>query len=142
MSILASRPVFEQAEVAAASEDQSAYSFGGSLGFAGFTVGAGYALDKDLAGVSDSDRKAWSAGVKYGMGPWAVGVQYSKTTDEPAVGSDIDATTWVIGGQYALGPGITAFAGLEIDDNDLTASTATRMAGQTNTFFVGTAVNF
>lgn len=133
---------FEQAEVAAASEDQSAYSLGGTVGFAGFTLGAGYAVDKDLAGVSDSDRKAWSAGVKYGMGPWAVGVQYSKTTDEPAAGSDTDATTWVIGGQYVLGPGITAFGGLEIDDNDLTASTATRMAGKTNTFFVGTAVNF
>jgi predicted porin len=140
---LAVSGAYQEADVAApATEDQSEYSFGASVGIAGFTIGGGYGVDKDIAGVSDSDSKAWSAGVKYGMGPWAVGVQYSRTTLEPAAGGDTDQTTWVIGGQYTLGPGITAFGGVQIDDNDLTASTATRMAGDTQTFFVGTALSF
>ncbi|MCC3303988.1 porin [Sneathiella sp. HT1-7] len=123
-------------------DDYEEYAFGVSIGVAGFTVGGGYGVDKNISGVSDNDSKAWSAGVKYGMGPWAVGVQYSKTTFEPAAGGDTDQTTWLVGGQYTLGPGITAFGGWQYDDNDLAASSATRMAGDTSTFFVGTALSF
>jgi len=123
-------------------EDQTEYSFGTSVGFAGFTVGGGYSKDNDINGVNNNDSKAWSAGLKYGMGPWAVGVQYSKTTLQPAAGGDTDQTTWIVGGQYTLGPGITAFGGIQFDDNDLTASTAGRIAGETSTFFVGTALSF
>ncbi|MZR29807.1 porin [Sneathiella litorea] len=133
---------YQSVDVNGASEDYSEYAFGASVGIAGFTVGGGYGVDKDIAGVKDDDRKAWSAGVTYGMGPWSVGVQYSKTTDEPAAGGDSDATTWIVGGQYTLGPGITAFGGVQFDDNDLAASTANRMAGDTQTFFVGTALSF
>ena len=76
------------------------------------------------------------------MGPWSVGVQYASQTNEAPGVADFDMDTWVIGGTYVLGPGITAFGGLQIDDNDLAASTATRMAGKTNTFFIGTALSF
>ncbi|MEX0583868.1 MAG: porin [Sneathiella sp.] len=130
---------YQEAEVAGATDDQSEYAFGASVGFFGFTVGAGYGADRDIGGVDGADSDAWSAGLTYGMGPWSVGVQYSKTTFDPA---DTDQTTWIIGGQYTLGPGITAFGGIQIDDNDLTASTATRQAGDINTFFVGTALSF
>ncbi|WP_288905316.1 porin [uncultured Sneathiella sp.] len=133
---------YQEADVAAASEDQSEYSFGASVGIAGFTVGAGYGVDRDIGGVKDTDNKAWSAGVTYGMGPWSVGVQYSKSTAEASGAADVDQTTWLVGGQYTLGPGITAFGGWQYDENDLTASTASRMAGDTNTFFIGTALSF
>ena len=80
------------------------------------------------------------------MGPWAVGVQYAKTTFDQlqtvGTGTLDDQDTWIIGGQYTLGPGITAFGGVQMDDNNLTASSSTRMAGETNTFFVGTALSF
>jgi predicted porin len=134
---------YQEADVAApATEDQSEYSFGASVGVAGFTVGGGYGVDRDIGGVKDTDSKAWSAGVKYGMGPWGVGVQYSKTTFEATGVADTDQTTWIVGGQYTLGPGITAFGGVQMDDNNLTASSSTRMAGETNTFFVGTSLSF
>ncbi|TNE40241.1 MAG: porin [Alphaproteobacteria bacterium] len=123
-------------------EDYYEYAFGAQVGVAGFTIGAGYGTDNNIGGVKDNDSKVWSAGLTYGMGPWSVGAQYSKKTFDPAVGSNTDQTIWVIGGQYTLGPGVTAFGGVEIDDNDLTASTATRMAGKTNTFFVGTSLSF
>ncbi|WP_334130071.1 porin [Sneathiella sp.] len=128
--------------VTGSGEDQYEYAFGLSVGFAGFTVGAGYGVDRNIGGVKNVDSDQWSAGVKYGAGPWAVGVQYASQTNEAPGVADFDMDTWVIGGTYDLGPGITAFGGLQIDDNDLAASTATRMAGKTNTFFIGTALSF
>ena len=125
-----------------AGKDQYEYAFGLSVGFAGFTVGAGYGVDRNIGGVNNVDSDQWSAGVKYGAGPWSVGVQYASQTNEAPGVADFDMDTWVIGGTYDLGPGITAFGGLQIDDNDLAASTATRMAGKTNTFFIGTALSF
>lgn len=141
---LALSAAYQEADVTAvgATEDQSEYAFGASVGFAGFTIGAGYGVDRDIGGISGTDSDQWSAGVNYGMGPWSVGVQYAEQTNEAPLTADMDMSTWVIGGSYILGPGITAFGGVQIDDNDLAASTATRMAGKTNTFFVGTALSF
>ena len=137
---------YQEGKVFGAAEDMSEYSFGTSIGVAGFTIGGGYKQVKDIAGISDNDSKVWSAGLKYGMGPWAVGVQYAKTTFDQlqtvGTGTLDDQDTWIIGGQYTLGPGITAFGGVQMDDNNLTASSSTRMAGETNTFFVGTALSF
>jgi predicted porin len=137
---------YQEGKVFGAAEDMSEYSFGTSIGVAGFTIGGGYKQVKDIAGISDNDSKVWSAGLKYGMGPWAVGVQYAKTTFDQlqtvGTGTLDDQDTWIIGGQYTLGPGITAFGGVQMDDNNLTASSSTRMAGETNTFFVGTSLSF
>ncbi|MCF8466326.1 MAG: porin [Sneathiella sp.] len=139
---VAGSAAYQRADVFGASEDQSEYSFGVSVGVAGFTVGGGYGADRDIGGTAGTDSDAWSAGLTYGMGPWSAGVQYSKTTFSATGVADTDQSTWILGGQYTLGPGITAFGGVQVDDNDLTASTSTRMAGKTSTFFVGTALSF
>lgn len=129
------------AVTAPATEDQSEYSFGAQVGFAGFTVGGGYRQQKNIGGRDDADAKTWSAGVKYGMGPWAVGVQYSKSDyDTPGV-ADRDLENWVIGGQYTLGPGITAFGGVEIYDNNGVGSSSA-IQGDSNIYFIGTALSF
>ncbi|TNE40240.1 MAG: porin [Alphaproteobacteria bacterium] len=134
---------YQSANVFNQSEDYTEYSFGTNVGYAGFTLGAGYAVDNDINGIADNDSKAWSVGLTYGRDKWQVGIQYSKETLEPAAAADSDATIMVVGGQYTLGPGITAFGGVQRDDNDtLAASTATVMAGTTYTYFVGTSLSF
>lgn len=119
-------------------EDQSEYSFGTQIGFAGFTIGGGYRKQEDIGGTADNDAKTWSAGLKYGMGPWAVGVQYSKRTNEPPAGAETELENWVIGGQYTLGPGITAFGGVELYDN----TTGAGIQGDSNIYFIGTSLSF
>ncbi|MEH6547857.1 MAG: porin, partial [Sneathiella sp.] len=47
-----------------AAEDQTEYTLGAQVGFAGFTVGGGYRQQKDLGGVSGADKKTYSGGVK------------------------------------------------------------------------------
>jgi predicted porin len=120
-----------------ATEDQSEYTFGAQVGFAGFTFGGGYRKQSDIGGVRDNDAKTWTAGLKYGMGPWAVGVQYSKSDYDV---NDAEMENWVVGGQYALGPGITAFSGIEFYDNDGVGASA--IQGDSTIFFVGTALSF
>ncbi|MEX1036293.1 MAG: porin [Sneathiella sp.] len=133
---------YQSADIDGSSDDHVEYAFGTSVGFAGFTIGAGYGKDNDIAGVDGNDSKAWSAGLTYGMGPWSVGVQYSKTEFETG-GVDTDGEIWLVGGQYTLGPGITAFGGVQFTDNDtIAASTATAVAGDSTAFFVGTALSF
>lgn len=123
---------------ASAAEDQTEYSLGAQVGFAGFTVGGGYRQQQDLGGVKDADAKTYSLGVKYGMGPWAVGAQYSNRTIDSSTGSDPELENWVIGGQYTLGPGITAFGGVELYDN----TTSSGIAGDSEIYFIGTALSF
>ncbi|USG61432.1 porin [Sneathiella marina] len=121
-----------------AAEDQSEYTLGAQVGFAGFTVGGGYRKQLDIGGVKDADKKTYSAGVKYGMGPWAVGVQYSNSEVDVTSGPKPELENWVIGGQYTLGPGITAFGGVELYDN----TSGSGIEGDSQIYFIGTALSF
>ena len=51
------------------------------------------------------------------MGPWKVGVQYSLQEQDYSVAiADQELAIWTVGGQYTLGPGITAFGGVQFYD--------------------------
>ncbi|MEH6545124.1 MAG: hypothetical protein V7701_01760, partial [Sneathiella sp.] len=70
--------------------------------------------------------------------PWAVGIQYSNSAVDVSGGSDLELENWVIGGQYTLGPGITAFGGVELYDN----TSGSGIQGDSQIYFVGTALSF
>ena len=125
-------------------EEMKELSFGGQIGFGGFTVGGGYLKSTDIGGLDTFDAETWSMGVKYGQGPWSVGVDYSNGDGEYA-GVDLGSLeTWTIGGQYVLGPGIKAFGGIQLYDNDLGDEIGLPLGlqGDSTIFFVGTALNF
>jgi hypothetical protein len=107
-------------------DDYQAVSVGLNLSYAGFTIGGSYANEMEgkqscpgaptcTAGVSTSTEGfAWDVGVSYEFGPWAFGVAYLHgETEGLLVDPDQDELDTVSGGlSYALGPGITARAGV------------------------------
>jgi outer membrane protein OmpU len=131
-------------------KDMTQWSVGTQVGFAGFTVGGGYAESSDIGGAAGFDNETYSLGVTYGMGPWKVGVQYSnQEQDYSAAIADGELEIWTVGGQYTLGPGITAFGGVQFYDNSLTTNAASAaaassvgLADDSTIIFIGTALSF
>ena len=125
-------------------EDQTAFTLGTQIGYAGFKLGGGYSQVSNIGGIEDYDRETWSAGLTYGQGPWSVGVQYSEREDELNSLDLGTLETWTIGGKYALGPGITAFGGVQFYDNDLsdTDGDGIGLQEESTVVFVGTSLSF
>ncbi len=132
-------------------EDTDEIGAGIQLGFGGFTIGGAYKFTDDEGGFDGAERQNWDIGVTYGQGPWKIGIQYAgadsdgrDTGDTNALGAanigDGEQHAVVVGGQYVLGPGITAFGGVQFWDgeDDLVGS-----EGEDATiFFIGTALSF
>jgi len=108
-----------------AADDYQAVSVGVNLSYAGFTIGGSYANEMEgkqacskagcPSGITTSTEGfAWDVGVSYAFGPWAFGVTYFHGEDEGLLSnSNQDEMDAVQGGvSYALGPGITARAGV------------------------------
>jgi predicted porin len=123
-------------------EDSDVYNGGLGIDVAGFTLGGSYKFTDNASHVVNDERHDASIGLKYGMGPWSVGIQYAyvKTEDDSA-GTDGQIDAIVIGGQYDLGPGITAFGGVQFweaeDDLEVAA-----VGDSATVFFLGTALSF
>ncbi len=119
-------------------EDTDELAAGLQMGYAGFTVGGAYKFTDNDSGTADLDRHDWNLGATYGMGPWKVGLQYAGVSLDDAGNGDLHAV--IVGGQYILGPGITAFGGVQFwnGEDDLEGS-----GGEdASILFVGTAINF
>lgn len=111
-------------------DDTDEISAGVQLGFAGFTVGGAYKYtDNDstvAAGTDNDERQDWNLGVTYGQGPWKVGLMYAGVDfEDDSAATDGDVHAFVLGGQYVLGPGVTAFGGVQYWDADGNLETAT-----------------
>jgi hypothetical protein len=120
--------------------DRQSYGFGTNLTANGFTLGASYLYDNE--GVVDVDVDAWDIGLKYTTGPFSAGVQHIQSTregDPNGVKYEVRAT--MIGGGFAVGPGINLGAGYQMwswDASPLTANTK----NDADMFLVGTVLNF
>lgn len=103
---------------AAGADDYQAVSVGANLSYAGFTVGGSYANEIDgkvnAGNTVSSEGVAWDVGVSYSTGPWSFGVTYlSGNADGSLADPDEDDMQAVSAGlSYAVGPGITARAGV------------------------------
>ncbi|MEH6405414.1 MAG: porin, partial [Sneathiella sp.] len=142
VSIAASVGYEHVVEDGAGKDDDQQFTVGGQLGYAGFTVGAGYKYTENDGGVEDEDRQDVVVGVTYGQGPWTVGVQYAHIELDDASDGEQDAV--VVGGKYILGPGITAFGGVQFfeAEGDLEKNGAGEVGDSATVFFVGTALSF
>ena len=134
-------------EIAAAgADDRTAWGLGGQLSYMGFTVGGAYRSD-DQGLTGNNELTAWTAGIQYTMGPWAVSAGYGIATVEGGVGfaGEDETKTYEIAVQYTLGPGIEVYAGLvgmEYTNNADQASAVALLDNDTTTFFVGSRLAF
>lgn len=97
---------------AVAGADAEGFSVGGQISMSGFTVGGRYTETDDRAGAG-LDRESWRMGVAYGTGPWTVGAVYYSQDDTRASGQDDEMRIISVGAQYAVGPGIKLFGGVQ-----------------------------
>jgi predicted porin len=112
------------------------WAVGADVTFADFTLGGGYHEregDGTLAAATQSlDFTSWNIGLKYSAGPWAVGVMYAQSVaDDTAADPDEDShKRYQLGGQYTLGPGVTALGTLLYNTyNDETNAAANENSG-------------
>ena len=110
----------EGGNLAGEDDDLEQYSVGAQFGFAGFTVGGGYANESSGRAT---DGQSWNVGASYGTGPWTVGVNYfqSEVEGREEIGDtevfmaqtgDDELMAINAGINYAIGPGISADAGV------------------------------
>jgi len=121
-------------------DDTSEYSAGLTLGFGGLAVGGAYKFSDNDGGEDGLERHDYNVGVTYGQGPWKVGLQYAGVQTENKANADGEYNAVVVGGQYILGPGITAFGGVQFlqGEDELEGS----QGEDATIFFIGTALSF
>ena len=97
-------------------EDARGYSFGGNIGFAGFTVGGSYANTQgNGSGGTDTgvsfDGRGYDIGVAYAFDAFEVSLSYynGKVEDTAAPG-DSKHQTVMLSGNYEVGPGVSILA--------------------------------
>ncbi|GLQ08019.1 porin [Sneathiella chinensis] len=120
-------------------DDIEEISLGAQFGVAGFTFGGAWKRTENDSGINDRQRDDYNVGVTYGQGPWQVGVQYARVELDDAVDGTLDAV--VVGGNYVLGPGITAFGGVQFFNGE-DALVGASGSEDATVFFVGTALSF
>ncbi len=114
----------------ALAEDRHAWRGGLSVGVAGFTIAGSYKDVTNEQNVKDVDAEAWEFGVAYETGPYGVSLSYFHAEEDtgPNATTQHEADTWVLGGSYDLGAGVTlvgSIFGAEYDDGTTNASNAT-----------------
>lgn len=103
-------------------QKQEDWAFGLNLTYAGFTLGGAYrVVDAPVGSAAENwDGYAWDAGLMYAEGPYAVSINYRKSSarGDASVAGENTIDTYALGGKYALGPGVDVFAQLAYADYD------------------------
>lgn len=129
---------------AAGYEDLQAWNVGAKVGFMGFAVAGSYgdwgdSLTAKGAGADDS--AYWTAGASYEFGPFGVSLTYLDSEyDRGAIGSN-DFTSWSVGADYKLAPGLTPYVEWTSYDQDAVGGTSTN-DNEGHVLLVGSSLNF
>ncbi len=97
----------------AAGKEYTTMQFGGSVGFAGFSIGAQWAEREDDGDMGyKADVEGWQAGMAYKTGPWQVGLTWLNTTKDvnPDLAGEVEHNQYTLGVGYSLGAGVTVGA--------------------------------
>ena len=133
-------------EAPGTAEEPAAWSFGGKLGYAGFSVGAAYAGNEGT--VDGDEEEGYQVGAAYASGPWGISLNYFHGESDAintggVITNDGEHDSYSLNGKYALGPGVTAAATLGYTEltTDNTASIGNSETDGTY-FVVGMKVSF
>ncbi|GAB6052429.1 porin [Magnetospira thiophila] len=87
---------------------------GASVSMAGFTVSGGWhkisASQQSNGNTTPNDAtdaSGYEVGVAYETGPYAVSLSYAHSEGDKTNNTKDEGTVWGVGGQYAMGPGVT-----------------------------------
>lgn len=127
-------------------EDTRAWHVGAMVGFAGFSVGAGYGKTnaRGLAKTaSNGDTIGWDVGVGYNMGAWDFGIGYLRS-EAGRINSTGEHVLQVasVGVSYDLGSGITTYIEGIWFDVDSAANNATSFDNEGLAIITGIGVEF
>lgn len=126
--------------------DLRQWGAGASIGYMGFTLGGGYRHTDNIWGVKDTSGQDWNVGIQYETGPWTFGAQYGQSEAKLSlVGQTDDFSGGMVGGMYALGPGINLNAAVQYFDWGTNATNPAIKNAATNkawNVMVGTSISF
>lgn len=129
-----------------AGTDLRDWQLGAQVGFAGFTVGAGYSnlYDAASSAAGVGNLTNWEAGVAYTTGPYAVSLSYRQQERAISGVKNPRVNHWQAGATYAMGPGVSLQAQVAHMTFDSTQG-AVRSTANYNTgwtAFTGVALSF
>ncbi len=113
-----------------AGTEYTTMQFGGSVGFAGFSIGAQWAEREDDGDMGyKADVEGFQAGVGYKTGPWQVALTWLNTTKDvnPMVAGEVENNQYTLGMAYSLGAGVSIGASvfmLDFQDDRIPAKAA------------------
>lgn len=128
------------------SEDLSVVAMGIQVGYAGFTLGGGYASE-GKSGLSKADttkvsHRGWNIGAQYETGALTVGLGYTDTqwddSDATRTGK-LTGKTFTVGAKYAVAKGLTVAAEYGHVNSK---NTARNISDTANTVILTTTVEF
>ncbi len=113
----------EDTGIATARNDLNAYSVGGKVGVAGFSVAGNWADLGDsgvLTSSTNDEQSYWTAGAAYENGPYGVSVTYLNSETAGTGTAANELSNVVVGADYQLAPGLTPYveaAFYDLDEN-------------------------
>lgn len=126
-------------------EDINQWRVGATVGFAGFTVGAGYGDSGDANCTEGTqcdagDNYNFGIGYDYGRGVIGFGYAYGEVTNNN--GSEDSFEVFNIGADYLVSEGLTTYAEVVWADSDDGTNTTQAGSNEGTIFIIGTNVSF
>jgi predicted porin len=132
--------------------DRNAYAGEVNIGYGGFKFGGSYFVDDNgldctiVDGVCSGSGKqrSWGLGLTYSLGPLTVGTSYlTSVRNRDPVGRAERLERYVVGGRYAVGPGIDLRGSVQYYDSKTALSELDTVNDNHGTFVVlGTVLTF
>lgn len=116
-----------------------AYNAGAAVGFAGFSIGGGFAEGNDTG----DDGRSYNAGLAYRTGPWGFSATYSHGESADGGGLTDENDQYKLAVNYDLAKGVRIHGlGMYFDEDDAstTAKRAARGSGDIDGWVIGTGI--
>lgn len=130
---------YSLADSSIAGVSPEAYNAGAKVGFAGFSLGGGFAEGN---GTGD-DGRSYNAGVAYTTGPWGFSATYAFGESADQAGNQDDINMYKLAVNYNLAKGVRIHGiGMYFDEDDAStnAQRAVRGGGDVDGWVIGTGL--
>ncbi len=123
-------------------EDLSAWNVGAKVAYMGFSVAGSYGdigESNRLSSLNADESWYWTLGGAYEYGPFGVSVTYLDSQYSVTSTTENDFTSWSVGADYKLAPGLTPYVEYTHFDQE---AVGTANDNEGHVFLVGSSLNF